>query len=157
MLHVLFSNSSLFENEVFGEGDFFKNVCVRITLLVFPLFQTFFPYKFLNVFLRKVAWMPITKSLNTSQRGVVRNLSYLPPTLGCLFPAVLSPLSMEYFLSRGWYVFKLLLIDNINFQDFMTGAFRFMSSLHVLEYYYCQTSHHFYRDLHFSLIPRYLH
>lgn len=52
---VLFSNSSLFENEVFGEGDFIKNVCVRITLLVFPLFQTFFPYKFLNVFLRKVA------------------------------------------------------------------------------------------------------
>lgn len=30
-------------------------VCVRITLLVFPLFQTFFPYKFLDVFLRKVA------------------------------------------------------------------------------------------------------
>lgn len=55
ILHVLFSNSSLFENEVFGEGDFIKNVCVRISLLVFPLFQTFFPYKFLNVFLRKVA------------------------------------------------------------------------------------------------------
>lgn len=55
ILHVFFSNSSLFENEVFGEGDFIKNVCVRITLLVFPLFQTFFPYKFLNVFLRKVA------------------------------------------------------------------------------------------------------
>lgn len=47
ILHVLFSNSSWFENEVFGEGDFIKNVCVRITLLVFPLFQTFFPYKFL--------------------------------------------------------------------------------------------------------------
>lgn len=43
------------KNEVFGEGDFIKNVCVRITLLVFPLFQTFFPYKFLNVFLKKVA------------------------------------------------------------------------------------------------------
>lgn len=55
IMHVLFSNSSLFENEVFGEGDFIKNACVRITLLVFPLFQTFFPYKFLNVFLRKVA------------------------------------------------------------------------------------------------------
>lgn len=71
ILHVLFSNSSLFENEVFGEGDFIKNVCVRITLLVFPLFQTFFPYKFLNVFLRKVAWMPITKqSLSIQARGV---------------------------------------------------------------------------------------
>lgn len=159
-MHVLFSNSSLFENEVFGEGDFIKNVCVRITLLVFPLFQTFFPYKFLNVFWRKVAWMPITKqSLSIQAKGVWSGTSpsYLPPTLGCLFPAVLSPLSMEYFLSRGWYVFKLLLIDNINFQDFMTGAFWFMSSLHVLEYYYCQTTHHFYRNLHFSLIPRYLH
>lgn len=139
-----------------GRVIFIKNVCVRITLLVFPLFQTFFPYKFLF----KEGSLNANhkaKSLNTSQRGVVRNLSYLPPTLGCLFPAVLSPLSMEYFLSRGWYVFKLLLIDNINFQDFMTGAFWFMSSLHVLEYYYCQTSHHFDRNLHFSLIPRYLH
>lgn len=100
ILHVLFSNSSLFENEVFGEGDFIKNVCVRITLLVFPLFKTFFPYKFLF----KEGSLNANhkaKSLNTSQRGVVRNLSYLPPTLGCLFPAVLSPLSMEYFLSSG--------------------------------------------------------
>lgn len=71
ILHVLFSNSSLFENEVFGEGDFIKNVCVRITLLVFPLFHTFFPYKFLNVFLRRVAWMPITKqSLSIQAKGV---------------------------------------------------------------------------------------
>lgn len=71
ILHVLFSNSSLFKNEVFGEGDFIKNVCVRITLLVFPLFHTFFPYKFLNVFLRRVAWMPITKqSLSIQAKGV---------------------------------------------------------------------------------------
>lgn len=38
-----------------GRVILLKIVCVRITLLVFPLFQTFFPYKFLNVFLRKVA------------------------------------------------------------------------------------------------------
>lgn len=80
ILHVLFSNSSLFENEVFGEGDFIKNVCVRITLLVFPLFQTFFPYKFLNVFLRKVAWMPITKqSLSIQARGVWSGTSPISP------------------------------------------------------------------------------
>lgn len=37
ILHVLFSNSSLFENEVFGEGDFIKNcMCTHYSISFSP-------------------------------------------------------------------------------------------------------------------------
>lgn len=99
-------------------------VCVRITLLVFPLFQTFFPYKFLNVFLRKVAWMPITKSLNTSQRGVVRNLSYLPPTLGCLLN------SPRFYLRCPWNIFCRADDTSSNYCWLTTSTFRILWQVH---------------------------
>lgn len=99
-------------------------VCVRITLLVFPLFQTFFPYKFLNVFLRKVAWMPITKqSLSIQARGVWSGTSPISRQL----KGVSSP---RFYLRCPWNIFCRADDTSSNYCWLTTSTFRILWQVH---------------------------
>lgn len=159
ILHVLFSNSSLFENEVFGEGDFIKNVCVRITLLVFPLFQTFFPYKFLF----KEGSLNATESLSKVSQY---------KSEGCGPEPLLSPANFRVSLPRGsisavhgiFSVARMIRLQiTVDWQHQLSGFYDRCILVHVIAP--CLgilllsnvPSLNFDWNLHFSLIPRYLH